>query len=94
MELVKSLISELLNNTLNREKPKLDRKQFITKQIKLYGIKIKLLAFLGRKEGNFIIVDSIEGIELTIKKHSSKKIYLCELGSDLDNIKWHEKNIS
>lgn len=94
MEMFKNLISSLFENTIKKYSTSLSKKEFISKQLRLYDIRLKLLAFLGRKEGNFTIVDLTEGIELTLKRPHSSKHYYCEISNNLENIKWNERPTS
>jgi len=87
MKTYKELVDKLFDIIIEKDRENLSKKEFISRQLKLHDIRLKLLAFLGRKEGNFIIVYSKEGIELTMNGHSSKT-YKCEISEDLETVKW------
>lgn len=88
MEIFKLLISKLFDNLIDEIRETNNKKEFISKQLKLHDTRLKLLSFLGRREGSFTVVYPKEGIELTIKRHSSKS-YIYEITENLDN-KWRE----
>jgi len=90
METLKPLVREIFRQKLKEFSQTLPKREFISKQVSVIDTRIRLLSFLGRKEGNIeLVIEGDEEIVINISRHSSKTIRVVLL-NDFEKFKWDE----
>lgn len=89
MERIKKIIETLFNDKIMESSKTLQRREFISKQIKLLEVKLKLLSFLGKKNvDSFQLSIPTENLKITYG-HSSKG-YIIILSENFEKFETYE----